>query len=55
MLYLSDFDHNEELKTLVFESWNAAVLDTVATNTAAGELWFNCYMSSLSKNENQNF
>ena len=54
VLYLSDFDHNEQLKTLVCESWNAVFLDIVATNIVAGESWFNCYMSSLSENKKQN-
>ena len=27
VLYQSDFDHPEQLKTLASESWNAAVLD----------------------------
>ena len=38
-LYQSDFDHSEQLKTLVPESWNAAVLDSGATNTVAGKVW----------------
>ena len=44
VLYQSDLDHPEQLKTLVSESWNAAVLSSGATNTVAGESWFNCYM-----------
>ena len=54
VLYLSDFDHNEQLKTLVCGSWNAVFLDIVATNIVAGESWFNCHMSSLSENKKQN-
>ena len=42
---------NEQLKTLVLESWNAVVLDSGATNTVAGEVWYNCYITSLNKNE----
>ena len=53
VLYQSDFDHPEQLKTLLAESWNAPILDSGATNTVAGESWFLCYMSSLSENENQ--
>ena len=53
MLYLSDFDHPEQLKILVFESWNDAVLESNAANTVGGESWFNCYMSSLRENETQ--
>ena len=29
VLYKSDFDHPEQLKTLVSESWSAAVLDSL--------------------------
>lgn len=50
VLYHSGFDHLEQLKTLVRESWNAAVLDSGATNTVVGKSWFNCYMSNLSEN-----
>ena len=41
------------LKTLVSESWNAAVLDSGATNTVAGEVWCNCYITSLNESEKQ--
>ena len=50
VLYQSDFDHPEQLKTLVSESWNAVVLDSGATNTVAGKLWNNCYITSLNGN-----
>ena len=53
LLYQSDFGHPEQLKTLVCESLNIAVLDSGATNTTVGESWFNCYMSSLSEYEKQ--
>ena len=51
VLYQSDFDHPEQLKTLVSESWNSAVLDSGTTNTVAGEVWYNCYITSLNKNK----
>ena len=47
VLYQSDFDHPEQLKTPVSESWNSAVLDGGATNTVADEVWYNCYITSL--------
>ena len=50
VLYYSGFDHLEQLKTLVRESWNAVVLDSGATNTVVGKSWFNCHMSNLSEN-----
>ena len=52
-LYQPDSHHPKLLKTLASESWNAAVLDSGATNTVAGESWLNCYMSSLSESEKQ--
>ena len=51
VLYQSDFDHPEQLKTLALESWNAAVLDSGATNTVTGKVWYNCYITSLNENE----
>ena len=51
VLYQSDFDHPEQLKNLVSESWNSAVLDSDATNTVAGKVWYNCYINSLNKNQ----
>ena len=53
VLYQSDFDHPEQLKTLVSESWNSAVLDSHATNKVAGKVWYNCYITNLNKNEKQ--
>ena len=53
VLYQSDFDHPEQLKTLVSESWNSAVLDSHANNKVAGEVWYNCYITNLNKNEKQ--
>ena len=40
VLYQSDFYHPEQSETLVSESWNSAVLDSGATNTLAGEIWY---------------
>ena len=51
VFYQSDFYHPEKLKTLVSESWNAAVLDSGAINTVAGKVYHNCYINSLNKNE----
>ena len=53
VFYQSDFDHPEQLGTLVSESWNSAVLDSGATNTLAGEVCYNCYITSLYENEKQ--
>ena len=53
VLYQSYFDHPEQLRTLVSESWKAAVLDSGATNTVAGEVWYNCYVTNLNENEKQ--
>ena len=51
ILYQPDFQHVGQFKTLVSKSWNAVVLDSGATNTMAGEVWRNCYITSLSENE----
>ena len=53
VLYQSDFDHLEQLKTLASESWNSAVLNSGAANTVAGEVWYNCYITSQNENEKQ--
>ena len=47
------FDRLEQLKTLVSESWNSAVLNSGATNTVAGEVWYNSYITSLNENDKQ--
>ena len=44
------------IKALVTESWNAAVLDSGATNIVAGEVWDSCYIPDLTgedKKKNQ--
>ena len=51
--YQSDFEHPEQLKTLVLELWNSSVLDSGATNTVAGKVWYNCYITGLNENEKQ--
>ena len=51
VLFQSDFDHPSALKILVSDSWNSAVLDSGATNTVAGETWFNCFLSSLDNDQ----
>ena len=53
VLYQSDLDHPEQLKTLVSDSWNSAVLDSGATNAVAGAVWYNCYITALNENEKQ--
>ena len=39
------------MKTLASESWNAAVLDSSATNPVTGEVWYNCYITSLNEDK----
>ena len=43
VLYQSDFDH----KILVSELWNSAVLDSGTISAVAGEVCYNCYITSL--------
>ena len=51
VLNQSDFDHPVKLKNLESETWNAAVLDSGATNTVASKIWFNCYINSSNSEE----
>ena len=51
VLYQSDYDHPNELKNLVAESWNAAVLDSGASKNACGQSWLDCYIESLNESD----
>ena len=51
IVFPSDFEHPEQIKDLASESWNAAVLDSGATNTVGAKEWYNCYISSFSFDE----
>ena len=51
ILFESDYDHPAKLKNLVSDSWNAALFDSGATKTVAGEIWFNSFIQSLNKEE----
>ena len=55
VLYQCDFDHPEQSKTLVLESWNSRnqVLDSGAINTVAGKVWYNYYITSLNEIEKE--
>ena len=53
-MFHSDFDEPGRLKQLVSDTFDAAVLDTAATKTAAGKIWMNEYISKLSKDEKAN-
>ena len=47
VLFQSDYDHPSHLKGLVAEAWNCAVLDSGATKTVCGRIWYNTYLQSL--------
>ena len=51
ILFQSDFNHPEQIKNVAPKSWNAAVLESGATNLVAGKEWYNCNTHSLSFNE----
>ena len=53
-LFHSDYDQPERLKQLVSDTFDAAVLDTAATKTAAGSIWMNEYIRKLSEEERAN-
>ena len=48
VMFQSDFDHPSNLRTLVAESWNHAVLDSGASKTVCGAIWLANYVDSLS-------
>ena len=47
----SDFDHPTDLRTLVSESWNHAVLDSGVSKTVCGSMWLSTYVDSLSDSD----
>ena len=49
-----DFDHPSELKSLLSESWNAAVLDGGASKTVSCRVWLDSYIESLSEGQTVN-
>ena len=53
-LLFFDLPFSNLQKSLASESWNAAVLDSGATNMVAGKEWYNCYISSLSLDKKTN-
>ena len=50
-LFQSTFDEPNRLKTLVGDSMNCGVLDCGASETVCGDVWFNCYLDSLDKED----
>ena len=48
VLHQSVFDTPNELKGLVSETWNAALLDCGASKTVCGKAWFDEYAANLS-------
>ena len=50
-LFQSDYDEPNKLKSLVAQSFNAAVLDCGASKTVCGTVWLNCYLESLNETE----
>ena len=46
-LYQSDYDSPKNVKALVYESLNSAVIDCGASRTVCGRIWLECYTESL--------
>ena len=46
-LYQSNMVTDEQMKTFVAESFNSAILDSGATTSVAGRLWYRCYVDAL--------
>ena len=53
ILHQSDFDTPNELKGLVSETWNAALLDCGASKTVCGKTWFDEYAATLSEKDRE--
>ena len=51
IMFQSDFDHPTNLRTLVSELWNHAVLDSGASKTVCGSMWLSTYVDSLSDSD----
>ena len=51
VLFQCDFYHPEHLGGLVAEAWNSGVIDSKATKTVCGQVWFDAYVSSLSDSD----
>ena len=48
VMFQIDFDHPSNLRTLVAEPWNHAVLDSGTSKTVCGAIWLANYVDSLS-------
>ena len=53
-LFQTDYEDENKLKSLVSDTFDAAVLDSAATKTAAGRVWTEDYISKLSEREQHN-
>ena len=51
VMYQSDYDHPSQMKGLLAESLNTAVLDSGASKTVCGQNWFNIFAGSLTPTE----
>ena len=54
ILFQADFNHPSELKGLLLESRNVAVLDSGASKTVCGRVWLDIYIDSLSEGQKAN-
>ena len=46
-LFQSDYDSPKQKKSLMFESFNCAIIDCGASKTVCGQIWFDCFVDSL--------
>ena len=53
-LFQSDYEDENKMKLLVSDTFDAAVLDSAATKTAAGKIWTEDYISKLNETQKQN-
>lgn len=54
LLFQTDFDDPNELKGLLAQFWNAAVLDSCASKTVCSQARLDNYVDSLNENEKTN-
>ena len=53
MLHQTDYDDPQELKFLMSETWNAALLDSGSDKTACSNEWFSQYVNNLCEQDQQ--
>ena len=53
MLHQIDYDHPQELKFIMSETWSPVLLDCGASTTVYGNEWFSQYVNNLCEEDQQ--